>query len=212
MFVCWSVKGGSGTTVVSAALALVLARSRSTLLVDLAGDLPAALGMAEPSGPGVLDWLVSPTADTAALARLAVPATDTVQVLPQGTATPSTAPAPRWRALADALVAHDSAVVVDAGCGVPPVELHTAATHSLLVIRPCYLSLRRAVACGAQPTGIVVLTEPGRALGGSDVERAVRAPVVAEVPYDPTVARAVDAGLLSTRLPRTLTQPLRGAA
>ena len=57
MFVCWSAKGGSGTTVVSAALALVLSQSRPALLVDLAGDLPATLGIAEPTGPRVLDWL-----------------------------------------------------------------------------------------------------------------------------------------------------------
>ena len=39
MFVaCWSVKGGSGTTVVSAALALsIAATGRDALLVDLAG-------------------------------------------------------------------------------------------------------------------------------------------------------------------------------
>ncbi|MFZ2440837.1 MAG: hypothetical protein WAW51_00670, partial [Ilumatobacteraceae bacterium] len=62
MFLCWSAKGGSGTTVVSAALALVLSHRRPALLVDLAGDAPAALGIAEPAGPGVADWLASPTA------------------------------------------------------------------------------------------------------------------------------------------------------
>ena len=63
MFLCWSAKGGSGTTVVAAALALVLARQQPTTLVDLAGDIPAALGLPQPSGPGVADWLASPTAD-----------------------------------------------------------------------------------------------------------------------------------------------------
>jgi hypothetical protein len=64
----------------------------------------------------------------------------------------------------------------------------------------------------ARPTGIVLVTEPGRALGARDVERAIGAPVVAEVPYDPAVARAVDAGLLATRLPGSIARPLRGAA
>ena len=52
MIVCWSVKGGSGTTVITAALSLMLgARSNDgACVVDLAGDLPATLGMAEPVG------------------------------------------------------------------------------------------------------------------------------------------------------------------
>ena len=59
--VCWSPKGGSGTTVVAASLALVLAqREGGALLVDLAGDVPAALGMPEPSGQGAVDWLAAP--------------------------------------------------------------------------------------------------------------------------------------------------------
>ena len=40
---CWSVKGGSGTTVVSSALAVVSARANeNAVLVDLRGDVPAA--------------------------------------------------------------------------------------------------------------------------------------------------------------------------
>ena len=58
MIVCWSVKGGSGTTVVASTLALMRAAEsqRGALLVDLAGDVPAVLGLAEPSGPGISDW------------------------------------------------------------------------------------------------------------------------------------------------------------
>ena len=54
---CWAAKGGSGTTVVAAALALTSARH--ALLVDLDGELPAALGLPEPDRPGVVDWLSS---------------------------------------------------------------------------------------------------------------------------------------------------------
>jgi CO dehydrogenase nickel-insertion accessory protein CooC1 len=56
MIVCWSVKGGSGTTVVASTLALVHAAqsSRGALIVDLAGDVPAVLGLAEPTGIGEL--------------------------------------------------------------------------------------------------------------------------------------------------------------
>jgi len=209
MFLCWSAKGGSGTTVVAAALALVLARQQPTSLVDLAGDVPAALGLPQPSGPGVSDWLASPTADAAALHRLAVPANDELQVLPTGTSTPAGG---RWPQLALALAQHPGSVVIDAGTGSPPAELLAATTTHLLVTRPCYLALRRAVAGGVQPTGVVLVGEPGRALNARDIERALSAPVVAQVEYDPAVARAVDAGLLAARLPRSLAHALQQLA
>nr|MBO2501138.1 hypothetical protein [Thermoanaerobacterales bacterium] len=52
---CWSVKGGVGTSVVAASLALLLARDAApgAVLADLAGDAPAVLGLPEPAGPGV---------------------------------------------------------------------------------------------------------------------------------------------------------------
>ena len=211
MYVCWSVKGGSGTTVVAAALSLLLCRTNPTVLVDLCGDVPGALGVPEPAGPGVVDWLASPTSGADALFRLAVPAREGLEVLPCGSrSTP--VPTTRWWSLGEALQQPGRTVVVDAGLGAPHAALLPDGTHNLLVVRPCYLALRRAVAAGARPTGVVVVTEPGRALGASDVERAVGAPVVAEVPYDPSVARAVDAGLLAARLPSSISRPLRGAA
>ncbi len=74
-------------------------------------------------------------------------------------------------------------------------------THSLLVTRACYLALRRAADPPLRPSGVVLVTEPGRALDRTDVEQVVGAPVRAEVAFDPAVARAVDAGLLASRLP-----------
>ena len=59
---CWAAKGGSGTTVVTTTLALE--STRPALLVDLAGDIPAVLGMAEPDRPGIADWLDSDGAPT----------------------------------------------------------------------------------------------------------------------------------------------------
>ena len=78
--------------------------------------------------------------------------------------------------------------------------------------RPCYLALRRAVACGIHPTAVVLCTEPGRVLGPPRRRAAVGAPVIAVVPYDPAVARAVDAGLLTGRVPPSLLHPLLRAA
>jgi MinD-like ATPase involved in chromosome partitioning or flagellar assembly len=211
LFVCWSSKGGTGTTVVSAAFALVSSRSRPSVLVDLGGDAPAALGMGEPPGPGVHDWLASPGADGDALQRLLVPVTDGLQLLPRGRGQ-SAVPDQRWADLAVALAALAGTVVVDAGPGVPATELLGSAAHSLLVTRACYLALRRAVSLDVQPTGVVLVAEPGRALTTRDVERAVGAPVVAEIPWDPAISRAVDAGLLASRMPKSLAQPLQEAA
>ena len=73
-----------------------------------------------------------------------------------------------------------------------------------MVVRPCYLALRRSVRAGATPDGIIVISEPGRALSADDVARCLGAPILASLAIDPTVARAVDAGLLLSRLPASL--------
>jgi hypothetical protein len=72
------------------------------------------------------------------------------------------------------------------------------------VTRACYLSIRRAVELGSRPHGVVVIVEPGRALHASDIAAVIGAPVVAEVPFDASIARAVDAGLLVSRCPARL--------
>jgi hypothetical protein len=56
------------------------------------------------------------------------------------------------------------------------------------------------------------VAEEGRALTPSDVEDVLGAPVRAAVSVTAQVARAVDAGLLASRLPRTLERELRHAA
>jgi MinD-like ATPase involved in chromosome partitioning or flagellar assembly len=211
MIIVWSIKGGSGTTVTACSLAL---RSPSpATIVDLAGDVPAVLGLPEPPGPGVGDWLHSPTADADDLVLLAVPTRDGLSVVHTGSPPPPHAP---WERLAAALGAHHDPrlgeVVVDAGLGEPPAALARAATQSLLVTRSCYVSLRHGVRLAHRPTGIVLITEPGRSLAASSIEHAIGAPVVAQVPWDPAVARAVDSGMLGSRLPRSITSSLRRVA
>ncbi len=105
----------------------------------------------------------------------------------------------------DAAEAATSAVAVGA-------TLACAATHSLLVVRPCYLALRRAVAMPFRPSGVVVVDEVGRCLTPHDVEAVLEVPVVATVPHDVAVGRSVDAGVLASRLPTGLTRALRRAA
>ncbi|MBK9180240.1 MAG: hypothetical protein IPM45_11890 [Acidimicrobiales bacterium] len=228
---CWSAKGGSGTTVVAASLAVLLARSSETgaLFVDLAGDAPAVLGLPEPSGAGLADWFAAGSeVPVDGLRRLEVPAAERLRLLPRGVGALgdgeaavvgalSCGPAAagdRAEVLAALLATDGRAVVADCGSGPVGAALTVvaAATHSLLVTRPCYLSLRRAVAAPLRPSGVVLVREPGRALGRADVEEVLGVPVRAEVLVDPAVARAVDAGLLASRLPRTLERSLRHAA
>ena len=214
---CWSVKGGSGTTVIAASLALLAASSPAgALLVDLAGDVPAVLGLPEPVGPGVREWLAAdPAVEADALGHLATAATPGLRVLPAGSASamPRAVPPARLDLLGDALTANPGEVVVDLGVPAPDLlPLLARADRSLLVLRPCYLALRRATALPTRPTGVVLVTEPGRALGRRDIEDVVGVKVAAEIDVQPTIARAVDAGLLAGRLPRSLSRTLRAAA
>ena len=102
-------------------------------------------------------------------------------------------------------------MVADCGSGAfgAGLALAAGAEVSLLVLRPCYLALRRALAAPVRPSGVVLVTEQGRSLGRRDVEDVLGVPVRAEVALDEVVARAVDAGLLGRRLPRSLERALR---
>ena len=98
-------------------------------------------------------------------------------------------------------------VIIDAGTR-PVTGCDTSATV-LLVTRPCYLALRRAIDTPLRPCGVVLINEPGRALTATDIEAVLGHPIVATVPYDVAISRAVDAGLLASRVPRILARALR---
>ncbi|MCU0311400.1 MAG: hypothetical protein MUE36_10720 [Acidimicrobiales bacterium] len=220
---CWSAKGGSGTTTVVAALGRILAARNDdgALLVDLGGDLPAALGAPEPPGPGLAEWLAAGAAVPAdALGRLEERVSSDVRILPRGRG-PLGRP-DRAEVLAEVLAGDVRPVVVDVGTvradgtGGEPAEvarlLAGVATVSLLVTRACFLSVRRALALPLRPSGVVVLVEEGRSLGVREIEDLLGVPVVAEVEVEAAVARAVDAGMLGVRVPRKLERALRHAA
>ena len=159
LITCWSVKGGSGTTVVAASLALLAARSpEGSLLVDAAGDQPAALGLPEPAGQGVGHWLESDlSVAPQQLAHLEVEVRPGLHLLPKGGSWLG-ADRPRACRLAAHLAADARTVVVDSALGSPAeLALLEAAHRSLLVLRPCYLALRRAVATPLRPTGVVLV-------------------------------------------------------
>ena len=205
MYACWSVKGGSGTTVFASALALSLAEQHGEAsIIDLCGDVPSVLGMAEPTGRGIRDWLSSPDRDTQELFNLRVSATSRLHVIPAGSATSFIDDS-----LEDLMsTSHSHPVVIDFGLLQPPASIRDAAHADWLVVRPCYLALRRAARLHSRPRGVVLMKEPGRALTARDVQSVVGAPVVAELTVEDGVARSVDAGLLATRLPKQLADEL----
>lgn len=204
MYVCWSVKGGSGTSVVACALAVVLGRERGIgTIVDSSGDAPAILGIPEPAGLGINDWLQQRGGDRMNIDALRQRCTDSVDLIPRGSAH-----ATDWGALVGEV--DPSTTVCDFGTHRPPDSIVDDARADLLVVRACYLALRRAARLERPPTGVVLIEEPGRALVARDVEVVVRAPVVARVPFDERIARTVDAGLLSTRMPDALSGALTG--
>ena len=206
--ICWAAKGGSGTTVYAVARALAI--TRPTVLVDLAGDAMSVLGLPRSDGPGIHDWLRS-DAGPDRLARLEHPATELLSVVPAGGRDDGDH-ARRWFELGAHLHTEPRRVIVDAGTGRPPDALVAAAHESLLVTRACYLALTRAAELGARPTGIVLVEEPGRSLRSDDIEATIGAPIVATVLLDPAIARAVDSGLLVSRLPSAWRRQLRRAA
>jgi len=210
---CYAAKGGSGTTVVACSRAL--GTPGPVLLVDLDGDIPAMLGLADPERPGILDWLAS-RAPLAHLDDLLVDATPNCSLLPatdRGPEPPEVDPAAvessRWDDLVDWFGEWSAdtggSVVVDAGTRRLPGSFREQCPHRWLVTRPCYVSLRRAARHPATPTGVVLVDEPGHGLRTRDVETSLGVPVVATVRWDVSVARAVDGGLLlGRRLPRAL--------
>lgn len=224
MFViCWSAKGGCGTTVVASSLAVLSARRAPTVLVDLGGDAPACLGIADRDGDGVRQWLdrggqqrgagarSAPMADGEQLWQTALEGGDDLRIVTSGAPAPVHPDRDGWERLIDTCAAasvEGTTIVLDAGDTIPPPIAHLSAGASLAVVRPCYLALRRAARATLLATGVVLVSEPLRALTRQDVARTFDAPIVAEIAWDPAVARAVDAGLLATRLPGALRGPL----
>lgn len=203
MLCFFSAKGGSGCSVSAAAAALQAARSGPTLLVDLAGDQPGILGITA-DGDGLGAWYEADAPPPDALSRLEVAVAPNLRLLPLGVRRAVASPA-QYRVLASLLAEDSRTVVVDVGCdSIPAVALLGAATRSVLVTRACYLALR-AAGYGPNADEILLIEEPGRALGKSDISAALGLPVSVTVPWDPAIARAVDAGLMSTqRIPRSL--------
>lgn len=213
--ICWSSKGGSGTSTITAGLAALTAAqarqreiSTTTLVIDLAGDLPAIFGLSYPN-IGLAEWLVRSVSDD--LDELCIDCGQSVRLLSTGSLPLPEATSSIWSRLANFVtdeLAKGRTIFIDAGCRPIPESLLQRTTAAerriLLILRPCYLALRRAMAETIEPDGIILVTGGGRVLTSRDVESVLGIPVVAEVPLDPDIARRVDSGLFHSRLPRTL--------
>lgn len=170
-------KGGVGTTVMATAIAVSLAdKGERVLFVDSTktGDVFSVLAITTPSAGEVSE---------------ATPTLSVVMASPQVLS-------------ADKVSEHD-VVVVDAGVtkqdgqdywGVKP--------YRVAVVRNAYLSLRNEVTNRRSATidTLIVVKEEGAALTFADAVNVVGNGVRAlEVPYSTELARAVDAGLFTTR-------------
>ena len=191
MLVCfWSPKGGSGTSVIAAAAALVLARETDARIVDLAGDQPAVLGLAHDPDPGLRDWLrAGPEAPTDALEHLAVDVAPRLDAAPARRARTASAalpkPAPRSRSRSMPIRGPVSAI--SAGSTIPRARRvrRGRRTSNVIVVRGCYLALRRAVRHPRDHRARSVrssIDEHGRSLGAPDVEDVLGLPVLATIP------------------------------
>lgn len=206
MIACWSIKGGTGVSVVVAGMAMARAGREpadDTLVVDLQGDQPCLLGAPAPPGPGVAGWLAAgEDVPDDALHRLAHEVAAGVHLLPAGT---GPLPDVRSAALADALQREGPGVVVDVGVasdGALSGAVLAEASTSLLVVRACPLTLERLDHLPAVPTGVIVVRDRRRSVTWRQIGAAAEAPVVAELELDPAVAASVDGGVLHRPLPR----------
>jgi hypothetical protein len=193
-----SSKGGNCTTVTAAAFAMHQASNGiRTILVDLCGDQPAVLGLAEPQGPGINDWLAEDSNATLNdLLSLGTVINNNVLLLHRGSR--FVTGEPRWSDFAELMSSDNGYVVIDAGTDYLPDDLRLAVHHITLVIRPCYIALRRA-AHQTRPTDVFAINEPERALTVKDIGHVLGVPIHAEVPHSPVISRAVDAGVFPTR-------------
>ena len=199
-----SPKGGTGTSVVAASLAIVSSSSSPTLLVDLAGDQAAILGLPQPP-IGLSDWANGMTYRE--FDEIVSLCHDNLYLAPTGTCDFETLNANAWDKLLRALSLKHSEgynIIVDLGRADIPLALRKIVDTCYLVTRPCYLALRRAVDLETAFSGVIVVNEPDRVLTSRDVESVLKLKCVAEIPYTSEISRRVDSGLLKSRLPMAL--------
>jgi hypothetical protein len=189
--VCASPKGGQGCTTIAAVLAVLAARSdQPTLLLDTRGDAAAILGVSDPAPASTFADAIANAVEPCDHLRVVSVAGDQIDT--------------EVISAISELVAAGHRVRVDTGTDHDVLHrFDPLSPQRLLVTRPCYVALRRAIGVPFVPDHIVLISEDQRCLTERDVSLALALPVTS-VPYDPAIARAIDAGLLAARLPRCL--------
>lgn len=208
---CWSPKSGSGTSVTVTAMASLAARmGKPTVLIDLGGDAAAILGLPTPA-LGLGD--VIETHGSHGVRDVMVPVSEGLHLIAPGFTDLPSPYSNRWGRIDQILdeIATDHLVLIDAGGFGLPEWLDSVSDSTVVVIRPCYIALRRA----AEHTrsdhladAVIVVIERDRALTARDVSLVLGIPVVAEVTVHPDVSRRVDSGLLNSRIPDHLVDSL----
>lgn len=172
-----AAKGGQGTTTLAAMAAVESSRRKNrTLVVDDGPGraMAAVLGVVEPD-PGETCF-VNEHLD--------------LVVVPEGEFP---------QRLATSMASRYDVVIVD-GSWIDAMSM--VVDRRYLVTMPCYVAMKAFVRRrpdGVAFDGMVMRNEHGRALTRRDLEKTTDLKVVAEIPTDPMVARAVDAGLLALR-------------
>lgn len=74
-------------------------------------------------------------------------------------------------------------------------------TENIIVTQPCYIALNRLVRSGYDKIakGVIIVRPANRVLTDRDVASVANVPLIATIEMSPEVARASDAGILSTR-------------
>jgi CobQ/CobB/MinD/ParA nucleotide binding domain len=197
-----ATKGGQGVTTITAALGILHAQAgHRTLLIDTGGDLPAILGHRDAAVAGLSDYLIDPNIT---LEDITVNIRENLEIVTRGTG-PTAFTTYTYGLITGGLGAYDM-VIADAGTSADGWNQH--ADRNVIVTRPCYLAIRRAIHLPTRPTEVVFMAEPGRALSAHDIEAVLGVPVTATVPVDIDTARIIDAGILGSRMPRHLARAL----
>jgi septum formation inhibitor-activating ATPase MinD len=178
----WSPKGGTGCSTIAAAWAAIASFGGETILVDAAtGDLPAICGIPEWGADGI------------------VPVTRTLQLIPRG----------HDRADLEGTFERAEAVVID--WGTTPPSSSASPGRLIAVLEPSYVCLQRWMKADhlARSDGAILCMADDGPLGVDDVAHAIApVPIIATIPRDVTVRRAVSAGMLVARIPTVLREAI----
>ena len=183
------------------------------MLVDFDGDQPDILGVDVADRHGVTDWLAtSEPMEISTLENLLVSVAPGLRLLPIGRAglvnSPGSVDPERIASLVTGLGSIGTVIgdlgVIGAEPTSPRSLIGAASDRRTLLVRPCYLALRRARNVPIRFDSLVEVYEGGRALRTLDVEAVMGMAVCARLRVDPAIARSVDGATLVSRRPRSL--------